>query len=149
MPIPSINRPPNESSQEGKASIVQDAPKKYTIPSVKKQLKLRLPEEKNLIAVHNIDNNKIPEIAENGIASPSIGIVHKDEGFKSFGDVSLILHPSKINPKGTPVYDRDVFTPRFRAEVSKEGVLNPERYEAFKKEVHEAVDRHTKVLKGE
>jgi 8-oxo-dGTP pyrophosphatase MutT (NUDIX family) len=108
---------------------------------VKGQLSLKLPEERNLIAVHNMDSDRLHQVAETGIASPSIAIVHKDKGFTPFGNISLLVHPSHINPRHTPVYDRDVFTPTFKASIVKEGKLNPERFEGFKKEVHAAAKK--------
>jgi len=126
-------------------------PRRYTIPKIptKGQLSLKLPiEEKNLILIHNMDSTKLHQVAETGVASPSIAIVHKDKGFTSFGDISLLVHPSKVNPRNTPVYDRDVFTPTFKATVSKIGQLDRDKWAGFKKEVHAAVDRASKKEHG-
>ena len=155
MPIPSINTPeaaasdlsassgPGTTAPKTNETAVTAKSKRYKIPKIptKGQLSLKLPEEKNLIFVHNMDSYKLHHVAETGIASPSIGIVHKDKGLSAFGDISLLVHPSKINPKHTPVYDRDVFTPTFKATVSNDYKLNPDRYESFKKDVHEAAKK--------
>src|ERR1039457_4598009 len=137
-------------SKDEAPSSNQTAPKQAPIasstPSEAKPKRLRIPKVpvkgQYLIAVHNMDSDRLHQVAETGIASPSIAIVHKDKGFTPFGNISLLVHPSHINPRHTPVYDRDVFTPTFKARVGNSYKLNPEKYEAFKKEVHVAADKH-------
>jgi hypothetical protein len=58
------------------------------------------------------------------------------------------MHPSKVNPKTTPVYDRDAWTPRFKASIESEHTVNPQRWESLKQEVHRALDRHMEKGKG-
>jgi ADP-ribose pyrophosphatase YjhB (NUDIX family) len=137
MPIPSVNRPPEA------APPTVAKPKRYTIPTVKKApIQAKPQEEKNLVVVHGIKSSKLSTVAENGLAMPSLGIIHKDYPFTGFGDVTLLAHPSHINPKHTPVYNRDAWTPRFNAKVVEEGKLNNDKWTAFKNEVHDATDRH-------
>lgn len=69
----------------------------------------------NLIAVHNLTANNLLHAAElGGLAAPSIGIVNKDIPLDNFGEITLIADHELANPeKGVPVFDADVYSPRY------------------------------------
>lgn len=98
--------------------------------------------EKNLVVTHNIPSEKIPQIAKTGLFSPSLAIVHKNKPMKGFGDVTLIAHPSKINPKKVPVYDDDAYTPRFgeKFRVVTHHEINEDAWNKLSKELHDHLD---------
>ncbi|MDD5394943.1 MAG: hypothetical protein PHE17_18145 [Thiothrix sp.] len=49
------------------------------------------PEDKNLVALHNITDSKLAHADElGGLAMPSVAVTKKDIPFESFGDISLI-----------------------------------------------------------
>ena len=70
--------------------------------------------EKNLLVVHNLSQDKLQHAHElGGLAAPSIAIHHKDHPFSSFGDISLVAHPSLVDPeRGVPVFNADAYTVR-------------------------------------
>lgn len=75
-------------------------------------------EDKSLLAVHNINSQKLSFADKTGgIANPSIGIVdvNKQE-LKGFGDISLITDSSMIEPnkmsKGQ-TFGADIYSPRY------------------------------------
>jgi hypothetical protein len=73
------------------------------------------PDEIPMIATHNAREIGLQKIAENGgeVVAPSIGISRVDEPMDSFGEISLIASPQTVDPRRTPVYGRDAYTPRY------------------------------------
>jgi len=95
------------------------APKKLSIAHQPKEAT-----EKNLLVVHNLSQDKLQHVHElGGLAAPSIAIHHKNHPFSSFGDISLVAHPSLVDPeKGVPVFNADAYTarhPRANYKVNK------------------------------
>lgn len=70
--------------------------------------------EKNLVVQHNISQTGFQHADElGGLAAPSIAVAHKDMPMKDFGDITLLAHPSLIDPKSkVPVFSADAYTPR-------------------------------------
>lgn len=68
-----------------------------------------------MVAHHNTRVDKLEEMARGGgvAVAPSIGVSRAVDPVTSFGDVSLIAPPSLIDPRSTPVYARDAYTPRY------------------------------------
>lgn len=84
---------------------------------------------KDLIAVHNISEDKLQGILElGGFPVPSIAITNPSKvNHNSFGEISVIFDKSAIDPanKANEVYDRDVWSPTFPRvdyEINTEGV---------------------------
>jgi hypothetical protein len=75
----------------------------------------KLPEPKNLVAVHNLSASKILFADKlGGIALPSIAVKNVEHEFSGYGDISLIASPDLIDPKrGTTVTDSDQYSPRY------------------------------------
>ena len=73
------------------------------------------PDEVPMVAMHNARQVGLEKIANNDgvIVAPSIGISRADDPMDSFGDISLIASPQTIDPRRTPVYGRDAYTPRY------------------------------------
>ncbi len=72
------------------------------------------PEDPPMIALHNVSQKNLARIAESGdeIVAPSIGITRTDEPFEHYGDVTLVAPSSMVDPRTTPVYSTDAYTPR-------------------------------------
>lgn len=78
----------------------------------------RGPDEPPMIAMHNTRPERLERMAEReGVAvAPSIAITRADNPIDSFGDVSLMVSPQTVDPRRTPVYARDAYTPRYPVE---------------------------------
>lgn len=77
------------------------------------------PDEVPMVAMHNAREIGLEKIANNEgvVVAPSIGISRADEPMDSFGDISLIASPQTVDPRRTPVYGRDAYTPRYPLET--------------------------------
>ena len=74
-------------------------------------------EQKNLIAVHNLTEEKLEKALElGGFPMPSIAITKASMGHQNFGDISLIFGRETIDPKQNRknmAYSADAWTPTF------------------------------------
>lgn len=89
---------------------------KQTKPKIRFQLKEPVEETKNLIAVHNLTEDKLLKAFQyEGIPMPSIAITKADIGHENFGDISLLFTKDTIDPKKkkNKVYGADAWTPTF------------------------------------
>lgn len=80
------------------------------------QLKETVEETKDLIAVHNLSEEKLLGNFElGGIPMPSIAITKADIGHSNFGDISIVFKKDTIDPKNrkNKVYGADAWTPTF------------------------------------
>jgi hypothetical protein len=71
-----------------------------------------------LLAVINTDERKLRHIAElGGLPVPSAAIIRPGvSNFRSFGDITLVLPPSLVDPRtesAAKVFNADVYSPRF------------------------------------
>ena len=84
--------------------------------NTKFQLKDPVEESENLIAVHNLDADKLTQMLKyDGIPMPSIAITKSEYGWNDFGDISLVFRKDTIDPanKKNKVYGADAWTPTF------------------------------------
>ncbi len=84
--------------------------------NTKFQLKEPVEESENLIAVHNLDADKLTQMLKyDGIPMPSIAITKSEYGWNDFGDISLVFRKDTIDPanKKNKVYGADAWTPTF------------------------------------
>lgn len=105
-------------------------------------LKKPVEQTKNLIAVHNLNSEKLLSTLDlGGFPMPSIAVTKAELGHTSFGDITVMFRGDTINPsvnKKNKVYAADAWTPTFpRVE-----------YEANMKAVREARDIATKDISG-
>lgn len=74
-------------------------------------------ESKNLIAVHNLNADKLLKALDlGGMPMPSIAIAKAEGGHENFGDISLVFDKSTIDPQASAankVYSGDAWTPTF------------------------------------
>ena len=71
-------------------------------------------ETKDLIAVHNVREDKLLESLKlGGLPSPSIAITKKDMSHDKFGDISLVFRKETISPtdRRNKIYSGDAYTP--------------------------------------
>lgn len=82
-------------------------------------LKKPVEETKDLIAVHNLSEEKLMNTLElGGFAMPSIAIIKSDLGHSNFGKISVVFGKDTIDPKANKankVYSGDAYTPTFPA----------------------------------
>lgn len=116
--------------QEKTAKSMADS--EPTMPKAPKTPKIKTPappKEPHLAVVHNLSQDNLKHAhALGGLAAPSLAVIHKDHPFDSFGDVTLVAHPSMVDPKDTPVADADIYTPRHPRPEYK---INPKEAKAF------------------
>lgn len=81
----------------------------------------------DLIAVHNVNTEKLQKILKiGGLPMPSIAITKVDIGHNDFGDVSLVFSAETVDPsanKANKIYSADVYSPLFPSieyEVNKD-----------------------------
>jgi hypothetical protein len=74
-------------------------------------------EDGALFAVHNIKpNGLLNAIKLGGIPMPSLAITKAEDGFDSYGEISLIASPNLVNPKmdrDVVVGNADLYSPRY------------------------------------
>ena len=73
-------------------------------------------EDKDLIAVHNLTEDKLKQSLElGGFPMPSIAITKSSMGHAEYGDISLLFGKDTINPSDSrnKVYSGDAWTPTF------------------------------------
>jgi diguanylate cyclase (GGDEF)-like protein len=105
------------------------------------------PEDKNLIALHNLSaENIIHADKMGGIAMPSLAVNKKGNALDSFGDISLIANRDFIDPKlnsAAKTFDADIYSPRYpemRRDVNRKKFV--EKYDAIvKKYLAETKDK--------
>ena len=79
-------------------------------------LKEPIEETKDLIAVHNLTDEKLRKLLDlQGIPMPSIAITKSDATAEDFGEISLVFRKDAIDPadERNKVYDADAWTPMF------------------------------------
>lgn len=79
-------------------------------------LKEPIEETKDLIAVHNLNGEKLRKLLDlQGIPMPSIAITKSDATAEEFGEISLVFRKDAIDPadERNKVYDADAWTPMF------------------------------------
>jgi hypothetical protein len=110
-------------------------------------LKEPIEETKDLIAVHNLNGEKLRKLLDlQGIPMPSIAITKSDATAEEFGEISLVFRKDTIDPadERNKVYDADAWTPMFP-------MLDKEEYgktRAFLEELVRTMQAQTKSGKN-
>lgn len=88
---------------------------KYSLKIGDENLTVDGEERKNLVALHNLSEEKLMKVLElGGFPMPSIAITRADLGHEQFGDITVIFGRETIDPKvdsRNKVYSRDGYTP--------------------------------------
>ena len=78
---------------------------------------------KDLVAIHNINKDKLLSILElGGFPMPSVAITKDTASHEGYGDISVILKPNAIDPESNSdnkVYSADAYTPTFPSTAYK------------------------------
>lgn len=86
-------------------------------PDIRFSLKEPVEETKDLIAVHNVNEQQLIETLKlGGFAMPSIAIIKAPMGHTNFGKISVVFIKNAIDPKASKdnkVYSGDAYTPTF------------------------------------
>ena len=97
-----------ETSNKQKASDNQET------KTERFSLKNPVEQTKDLIAVHNLDeNNLLSTIELGGFPMPSIAILKAEHGHSKYGDISVVFGKKTIDPLRNEVYGGDAWTPTF------------------------------------
>lgn len=121
-------------------------------PSLKFSLQAPVEETRDLVAIHNVDEDGLKDALEfGGLPSPSIAVIRGQQGHSKYGDVSLVFAKATIDPKRTnknKLYGTDAWTPtRQNAQVETE-LLDEVLYKARDK-AETLLDGEDKQLKQE
>ena len=80
-------------------------------------MKSPVEETKNLIALHNLTEEKLwGDLRLGGFPMPSIAVTRIDVPHTNFGDITLVMDKRSIDPKANrknTVYSADAWTPTF------------------------------------
>ena len=81
-----------------------------------------------MVALHNTSPEKLARVSSGGnvAVAPSIAISRADDPLTGFGDISLLAPTQMVNPRNTPVFARDAYTPRY-PQVETKTVRGEER----------------------
>lgn len=89
---------------------------KENIGSTRFRINTPVEQRGDLVAIHNISEDKLKEaIGLGGFPMPSIAITKPEVGHSTFGDISLVFGKETINPtdRRNKVYGEDAWTPTF------------------------------------
>ena len=89
---------------------------KENIGSTRFRINTPVEQRGDLVAIHNISEDKLKEaIWLGGFPMPSIAITKPEVGHSTFGDISLVFDKETINPtdRRNKVYGEDAWTPTF------------------------------------
>lgn len=100
-------------------------------------LKAPVEETKNLIALHNVnEDGLLGALKLGGLPSPSIAITKADMGHSKYGDISLVFSKDTVDPqffRSNKVYGSDAWTPTAPA---VEYPVVSKRLTAVEREIH-------------
>ena len=85
-------------------------------PDMRFSLKETVEETKDLVAVHNLWEEKLlKSLKLGGLPMPSIAIVKAKEGHSNFGNISLVFRKDTISPtdRRNKIYSGDAWTPTY------------------------------------
>lgn len=85
-------------------------------PDIRFSLSKPVEQTKNLVAVHNLTEEKLNKSLNlGGLPMPSIAIARAKEGHSTFGDISLVFNSDTIDPENSKnkVYSGDAWTPTY------------------------------------
>jgi len=108
-----------------------------TDPDIRFSMKAPVEETKNLIALHNLSEDKLLKALNlGGFPMPSIAVTKTDIPHTNFGDITLVMNKSTIDPKASKkntVYSADAWTPTFpqieyEADRAVEGRISDKYY---------------------
>lgn len=107
----------NISSEEKESQRILAEETKKRYQKVLKENGVDAEETGNLVAVHNVNLDKIGKMLDmSSLPMPSIAITKADMGWNDFGSVSFVFRKSTIDPKAdrrNRVYGADAWTPTF------------------------------------
>lgn len=113
MPKASAHTPEARVGQTSKHSLPQDSESSQEKFSLRESVE----ETKDLVAVHNLSEEKLLKSLQlGGLPMPSIAIIRAKEGHENFGTISLVFGKETIDPqffRSNKVYSGDAWTPTY------------------------------------
>lgn len=86
-------------------------------PDIRFSLSESVEETKDLVALHNLTEDKLKKSLQlGGLPMPSIAIAKAKDGHSEFGEISLVLHKETIDPESSrknKLYSGDAWTPTY------------------------------------
>ena len=86
-------------------------------PDYRFSMRENVEETKDLVAVHNLSEEKLLKSLQlGGLPMPSIAIIKAKEGHNTFGNISLVFNKETIDPqfmRANKVYSGDAWTPTY------------------------------------
>ena len=112
-------------------------------PDIRFSLKSPVEETKDLVALHNLTEDKLlKSIALGGFPMPSIAVTRQDIPHTNFGDITLVMDKGAIDPKASrknTVYSADAWTPtvpRVEYEADPKAELGEKLDKHFRDSLH-------------
>ena len=107
----------NASVEEAIRSTEEIIPQVLTDVNEKFSMRSTVEETKDLIAVHNLSEEKLlKSLNLGGLPMPSIAILRAKDGHSKFGEISLVFSKDTIDPelsRFNKVYSADAWTPTY------------------------------------
>lgn len=105
-------------------------------------MKLPVEETADLVALHNLSSDKLNKALDlGGFPMPSIAVTKSDIPHTNFGDITLVMNKSTVDPKAdrrNTVYSADAWTPTFprieyEADEKVASALRKRYYDMYRK----------------
>ena len=107
------------------------------------QMRADVEETKDLIAVHNVEQEGLEAALEmGGLPSPSVAVIRKGQEHSKYGDISFVFRKDTIDPESSEknkLYGTDAWTPT-RQEAQVETELNDETLYAARNKAKELLN---------
>lgn len=117
LPLPNSQSPAFKDSIHQKSDNVNRKKKntRFELKIGNQTTPVKVQETKNLIAIHNLTEQKLLDTLDlGGFPMPSIAVVKADQGHSNYGDISVIFGRDTIDPKmnrTNKLYGSDAYTP--------------------------------------
>ena len=115
-------------------------------PDIRFSLKSPVEETKDLVALHNLTEDKLlKSISLGGFPMPSIAVTRQDIPYTNFGDITLVMDKGAIDPKASrknTVYSADAWTPTVPRVEYEADPKAEQRITAKLDQLGEKLDKH-------
>lgn len=103
-----------ENSENVNTKSKKSKNKRYALQVGNETVQVDIEETKNLVALHNLSEEKLLKVLQlGGFPMPSIAVTKVDLSHTDYGDITVVFGKDTINPtdRRNKVYQRDAWTP--------------------------------------
>jgi hypothetical protein len=106
----------------------------YAAGEMRREAAAKKAPQHELVALHNLTAANLRHALEiGGLIAPSIAVTRADLPFTSFGEITLVAPMSMVDPQRTPVFDADIYSPRYPSVYFE---VNKKAWAAFEKKLN-------------